>query len=216
MKKLLVSMTGALLMLLGTNAYAQLTLGDASWMAGGGFSTFSMAGSQAEKITNLGKKINNMPGFFFGASLDYAFSTIDGLTVEPGAYIYHFGKSYVFGVSEDKKEKSYHANYLGIPVNIKYAFPMNNPAFGLAVFTGPRFNLGLGGSMFSKGKTYPGLFPIEAQWGVGLAATIQEAFVLKVSYDTGLTKAVRDNNDLGFDDVKAHRNTVSVGAFFAF
>ena len=154
-----------------------------------------------------------MPGFYFGASLDYPFSTIDGLTVEPGAYIMHFGKAYRFGLGD--AEKSYHANYLSVPIHLKYAFPTGGD-FGLAVFTGPRFNLGIGGNMFSTGKTYPGLMPIEAQWGLGLAATIQEAVVLRAGYDTGLTNCIKNNNDLGFADIKAHRDAFYFGVSFVF
>ena len=70
--------------------------------------------------------------------------------------------------------------------------------------------------MFSSGKNYPGLRLVDAQWGFGLAATIQEAITLRASYDTGLTKAIKDNKDLGFDGRIVHRNTINAGIAFAF
>ena len=110
---------------------------------------------------------------------------------------------------------SYHANYLSVPIHLKYAIPTGE-AFGLALFTGPRFNLGIGGNMFSSGKKYPGLMPVDAQWGFGIAATIQEAVVIQAGYDTGLTKGIKDNKDLSYADIIAHRDTYHVGVCFVF
>ena len=70
--------------------------------------------------------------------------------------------------------------------------------------------------MFSAGKTYPGLMPVDAQWGFGLAVTIQEAVVIRAGYDTGLTNALKDNKDLSYEDVIAHRDTYHVGVSFVF
>ena len=167
---------------------------------------FNLGGTDADKAN-----IPAMPGFFFGASLDYAFSPIEGLTVEPGAYIYHYGKTYRF-ISD---EKSYHVNYLSVPIDLKYAFPTGDE-FGIAVFTGPRFNLGLGGNMFSTGQNYPGMRPIEAQWGIGLSATVQKAVVIRGGYDTGITKCIRDNKERGWNDENIHRNSFYIGVHFIF
>lgn len=213
MKRFIATIAVAVLALAGTSAFAQIGNVNGQWSAGGGYIAFNLAGSGSDLVEKEGF-LSSIPGFYFGASLDYAFSTIDGLTVEPGAYIMHFGKAFKFGRG-DTGEKSYHANYLSVPINLKYAIPTGSD-FGLAVFTGPRFNLGIGGNMFSTGKTYPGLRPIEAQWGVGLAATIQDAVIVRVGYDTGLTKCIRDNSELGFNDNKAHRDAFYVGVGFAF
>ena len=70
--------------------------------------------------------------------------------------------------------------------------------------------------MFSTGKTYPSLRPIEAQWGVGRAITIQDAAIIRAGYDTGLLRGIRDNKDLGYDDVQAHRDVFSIGLSFIF
>ena len=214
MKRFLTTIAAVVLALAGTGAYAQISDIEGKWSAGGGFSAFSLAGTGADQVEKLGFP-SLVTGFYFGASLDYAFSPIQGLTVEPGAYIYHYGKSFVFGISDDRKAKSYHANYLSVPINLKYSFT-NGSDFGLAVYTGPRFNLGIGGNMFSTGKTYPSLRPIEAQWGVGLAITIQDAAIIRAGYDTGLLRGIRDNKDLRYDDVQAHRDVFSIGLSFIF
>ena len=211
MKRLFIAVMSAALLFSGT-AFAQLSVGEGRWLASGGYTTFSLKGTDAGN--QFLKNVPAMPGFYFGASLDYAFSTISGLSVEPGAYIQHYGKAYSFGLTPEKK--SYHANYLSIPINLKYTFPMPDSGVGIAVFTGPRFNIGLGGNMFSAGKNYPGLMLVDAQWGVGLAVSVQEAVSIRASYDTGLTKAIKDNKDLSFDDLIVHRNTLNLGVAFAF
>ena len=63
---------------------------------------------------------------------------------------------------------------------------------------------------------HPGLMPVDAQWGFGLAVTIQEAVVIRAGYDTGLTNALKDNKDLSYEDVIAHRDTYHVGVSFVF
>lgn len=210
MKRLSLLFIGVLALMAGQVASAQVSNLDSRLSAGGGFASFSLSGSDASKMD-----LPSIPGFFFGASIDYAFSSIEGLTVEPGAYIFHYGKTFKWTKGLADGEKTYHANYLSVPIHLKYSFPSSS-GFGVAAFTGPRFNIGGVGNMFSTGKTYPGLKPIEAQWGVGLAATIQDAVILKVAYDTGLTKCIQDNKDLNYSDIIAHRNTISVGVNFVF
>ena len=118
MKRLLTAALAAALLFLGTSASAQLSVGDGRWSAGGGATFFGIAGSDASVLEKFGFP-KSIPGFYFGASLDYAFSTIGGLSVEPGAYIMHYGKPYKFGLGDAKK--SYHANYLSVPLHLKYA-----------------------------------------------------------------------------------------------
>jgi hypothetical protein len=200
MKKILTIVSAAVLMLLGTNASAQ------QWTAAGGFSTFTLSGEDGSKVFD-----ESIPGFYFGVNYDYAFSTIDGLTVEPGLYIMHYGKEFSYMTAT----KSYHANYIRIPVNIKYTMPIESN-FSISGFTGPRFNLGIGGNMFSKGETYMGLKLTDAQWGFGIAAMIQDAIQIRAGYDLGLTKCIKDNTGMGFDNLKAYRNTMYVGVGFSF
>ncbi len=214
MKKLIVSLIGVCLLFTGIRASAQISASDGTWSFGGGFSGFTLGGADAEVIKNQHFP-SMIPGFYFGVNFDYAFSSIDGLTLEPGVNIFHYGKAFIFGKAQD--HKSYHANYLQIPVNIKFAFPMENTPLGMAVYTGPRLNIGIGGNMFGKdGETYPGLKPIDAQWGFGLAVALAEAVAIRGEYNISLTNCLRDNKKLGFDDEIIRRNSFSVGVSFMF
>ena len=202
MKKFFTIVLAASMLLLGTNASAQ------KWTAGGGYTTFSLGGEDAKYVMD-----GSVPGFYFGVNYDYAFSTIDGLTVEPGVYFMHYGqeRTMVFTTGA----KSYRANYIRIPVNLKYTIPFDSN-FSFSAFTGPRVNLGIGGNLFSKGETYPGLKGLDAQWGIGVSATIVDAVMIRAGYDLGLTKCIKDYKDRGWDDLKVHRNTFYIGVGFAF
>ena len=213
MKKIAVALIGALMLLASPKVSAQLSDVDGTWSFGGGFTGFSLGGADADVVKRLGFE-NTIPGFYFGAALDYAFSAIEGLTVEPGAYISHYGKTFKFGLADD--HKSYHANYLQIPLNLKYAFPTDNSSFGISIYTGPRFNIGVGGNMFSTGKTYPGLKPFDAQWGFGVAFSVAEAIILRGGYDICLTNCLRNNKELGFDNEIVRRNSFNIGVNFLF
>ncbi|MBR1926335.1 MAG: PorT family protein [Bacteroidales bacterium] len=214
MRKTVVSILGALLLLAAPKTSAQISNIDGVWSFGGGFTMQSLSGESADKAKALG--FESMPGFYFGVALDYPFSSIEGLTVEPGLNIVHYGKSFTFGNSSEKKNKSYHCNYINVPVNLKYTFPTNSSGFGLSVFTGPRLNLGVGGNSFSTGNTYPSIRPIDAQWGIGLGVTIADAIVARVGYDFGLTKCLKDNKDIGYDGEIAYRNSLTIGVSFLF
>lgn len=205
MRKAIITLLTVCLALSGTDAFAQLSSLEGRWIAGGGYITFNAAGSQADKL----KDMPAMPGFYVGVSYDYAFSTIEGLSFEPGAYIMHFGKTYKFGTATE--EKPYHSNYLSIPAHLKYTFPAGD-VVGLGVFTGPRLNLGGAGNMFSVGDTYPGLRPVDAQWDLGLVVELQQAVILRGGYNTGLTNGFRDKKGYG----KVHREGYYVGVGFVF
>lgn len=58
-------------------------------------------GADADKVMDGG-----MPGFYYGVNYDYAFSTIDGLTVEPGLYFMHYGKDHVDPWSDFKVNRN--------------------------------------------------------------------------------------------------------------
>ncbi len=204
MKKFFTIVLAASMLLFGTNASAQ------KWTAGGGYTSFSLSGADADKVMD-----GSMPGFYFGVNYDYAFSPIEGLTVEPGLYIMHYGKDRTMAFTVDSK--AYRANYIRIPVNLKYSIPFDSN-FTFSAFTGPRFNLGIGGNMFSKGVTYPGLKGLDAQWGFGVSAVVVDAIMLRVGYDLGLTKCIKDNgkDHEAWSDLKVHRNTFYIGVGFAF
>jgi hypothetical protein len=86
MKRLFTLILAAMLSLLGTSAFAQMAQGEYRMTAGGGFTMFSLTGSDSERVMD-----EILPGFYFGADIDYVFSTIEGLSVETGGYIMHYG-----------------------------------------------------------------------------------------------------------------------------
>ena len=200
-----MALVGAFTLLGAPGAFAQISDIDGRWSFGGGFTGFNLAGLDGGKM---------IPGFYFGASLDYDFSSIEGLTVEPGVYITHYGKPFRFGLADN--DKAYHANYIHIPVNLKYTFPLAVDALGLALYTGPRFNLGMGGNMFSTGKNYPAVRPYDAQWGFGLAFSVRDAILIRGGYDLGVTNSFKKNKDLNLEDRIANRNAFLVGLSFLF
>ncbi len=197
MKKLTFILAAAAVLMLSTPASAQ-------WGAGFGFSQFTHSGS--DKVLD-----EAIPGFYFGIKYDFNFSTLEGLSFEPGVNIVHYGKTYSYlGFGE----KEYRANYLSIPLNIKYTVEAGDD-FTLSGFTGPRFNLGLGGNMFSRGETYPGLKAHDAQWGFGVAGTYSDAIQLRLGYDFGLTKSIKGVKGADVSP-KVFRNVLTFGIAFLF
>ncbi|HBH08777.1 MAG TPA: hypothetical protein DDX40_05185 [Rikenellaceae bacterium] len=204
MKKFFTIVLAASMLLIGSNTHAQ------TWTAAGGFTTFSLSGPDADKVMD-----GSMPGFYFGVSYDYAFSSLEGLTVEPGLYFMHYGKDRTMPFTTESK--AYRANYFHIPVNLKYTIPFD-ANIRVSAFTGPRLNFFGMGNMFSKGVTFPSLKNLDVQWGLGVSATIVDAVMLRAGYDFGLTKCVKDNtkHESWANDLKVHRNSFYIGVGFAF
>lgn len=195
MKKLLTAMLTGVLMFLGTGAFAQ-------YSAGGGFSNITLSGADAKNWDF------SLPGFYAGINYDIAFSNLEGLTFEPGVYFAHYGKT--FG-NKTFPEQSYHANYLIVPMNIKYGFEAS-PDFKIAGYTGPRFNLGFAGNAFNKKLL--AFKNLDAQWGFGAVLTFADAVQLRAGYDFGLTKAIK--NGVSGTNLKVRRNDFHIGVGFIF
>ncbi|MDD7456209.1 MAG: outer membrane beta-barrel protein [Bacteroidales bacterium] len=192
MKKLFSVVLAGLLMLIGTNAFAQYSFG-------GGYTQFAFVGK------DVPKNYDGMPGFYFGANYDVAFSTLEGLTFEPGIYYQHYGKK----MNLETKDRSYHLNYFNVPLNLKYSFDAGS-VVRIGVFTGPRFNIGFAGNGFSKSRLSVKNF--DAQWGLGGTVTFSEAIRLRLGYDFGLHKDLKGN----LKDEKVRRNGLSIGVEFIF
>lgn len=198
MKRIIVAVVAAAMMLSATNASAQ-------YVAGGGFVNSTFSGK--DNYLDL-----SLPGFYVGVGYDIAFSSLEGLTFEPGAYFMHFGKkvsSSIAGFVID--EKSYHSNYISIPLDIKYSYEIT-PVIKVTGYTGPRFNIGLGGNAFKKvEKGGLGLSLFDAQWGFGVSGTYADAVRLSLGYDLGMSKVSKENSDF-----KMRRNSLHVGVAFLF
>lgn len=210
MKKKFAIILTALFTLAGSNAFAQID--GAQWSAGGGFTTMHLVGADKAKVFD-----EMLPGYYFGASFDYAFSTIDGLTVEPGAYIVHYAKTFASFMATH--ENSHKGNYLRLPVNLKYTFYPGTSDLRISAFTGPRFNLGLGGSLFDNSANYSGIKPFDAQWGIGASILVLDAISVSAGYDFGLSRCARDRTIEKIkirDNADVKRNAFFVGVNFAF
>ena len=192
MKKIFSVVLVASMMFIGTKTSAQ-------WTAGGGFVSTSFSGKDSQVADYT------LPGFYFGGSYDVAFSTLEGLTVEPGVYFQHFGKTMTYSTLS---ERSYHANYFSVPVNIKYAVEAGEDIV-VAGYTGPRFNVGFAGNAFDTKRL--GLKNFDAQWGFGTSMTYAKAVELRAGYDLGLTKALKNG-----DELKVRRNAFHIGVAFLF
>ena len=201
MKKIKIILLAAAL-LCGTAASAQQ-----NWNAGVGFAMNSFNGTDCSSF--LAK--HPLKGFYAGASHEFYFSALAGLTFEPGAYFY-----YQSGRNDgDLKPKFIKMHYLSFPLNVKYTF---NAAEGImaSFFTGPVFNVGLIGNLYEKNvfnttKDVTDMSPLtraNLQWNLGFAVTIADAVQLRFSYALGISRLVPEQ--------EVHNNTLSIGAGLLF
>lgn len=193
MKKLLTTVLAGVLMLCGTHAYAQISVG-------GGFTHSIFIGP--ERTFGV-----NYSGFYLGASYDVAFAELEGLTFEPGGYYYYFKHN------NHKPIPDMFMHFLEIPLYFKYTFPLVDD-FSIAAITGPRVNLGFAGNTFRKGveigdiSTGDGVRAFDISWGIGTAVTYSNSIQLRLLYDLGMVYSFRDT--------KMYRNQISVGLAFIF
>jgi len=198
MKKFLVAAVAAM-MLFSANAFAQFGFG-------GGFTTLKIGGADKSDYTAITGDYS-LPGFYFGVNYDFAFSTVYGLTVEPGVYFEHYGKTI-----DSFSEKSQHANYFKIPLNIKYKYYIDD-TIAIGAYTGPRFDFGFGSAMKKIDKLGLGIKPFDAQWGIGVFFSYSDAVQLRLGYDWGLSKVI--GGDV-YKDKKLRRNGFHIGINFLF
>jgi len=196
MKKFLVAAVAAM-MLFSTNSFAQFGFG-------GGFTSMAFGGGDAKTYAYDDV---TLPGFYFGVNYDFAFSTIYGLTVEPGIYLEHFGKTF------DYLSKAQRATYIKIPLNLKYKYyVMDDIAIG--GYTGPRFDFGFGSAMnkTTASNAGLGLKPFDASWGIGVFFSYADAVQLRIGYDWGFNKEIREP----LAEAKIRRNSFHIGLNFMF
>lgn len=205
MKKILVILLSAVALFTCANASAQST----EWRVGLGYASTSFNGDDCSTFL----KDHNLGGFYAGISKEFYFSTMAGLTFEPGVFFYyHSGKTGL----PDPDPKFMKMSYLSIPLNIKYNLEAS-PEFLLGLYTGPVLNIGTGGNVFSKDKFETNTDPLDKkhkltqmniQWGFGATAAVSEAVQIRLGYAIGLSRLVRERD--------VHNNTFSVGVAFMF
>lgn len=202
MKKIKILLLAAAL-LGGTSAFAQQ-----NWNAGVGYAMNSFNGTDCSQFLTK----HPLRGFYAGASHEFYFSALAGLTFEPGVYFY-----YQSGRNDaDMKPKYIKMHYLSFPLDIKYTFNITEGAMA-AFFTGPVFNVGLFGNLYEKNKfetnkdandlMHP-LTRVNLQWNLGLAVTIADAVQVRVSYALGISRLIPEQ--------EIHNNTLSIGAGLLF
>ena len=200
MKKIKIILLVAAL-LSGSAAFAQQ-----SWSVGAGYSVTTFNGTDCSQF--LAK--HPVRGFYAGASHEFYFSALAGLTYEPGLYFhYQSGRN-----DANAKPKYIKMHYLSIPMDLKYSFNFATGLMG-SVFTGPVFNVGLIGNLYDRGAFSEqggltkdvldtrGLTRVNLQWRVGAALTLAEAVQLRFSYAFGISRLIPEQ--------EIHNNALTVG-----
>lgn len=232
MKKIFAIVLGAALMLAGTNAFAQLSVG-AGWLNS----------TETVKSGNNDPSKTNLNGFYVGGQ--YNLPIVSGLGVAPGLYVSGiFAKvnnsDSAYGLSGSANVSSREFD-LNVPVNVNYAFEIGRD-FKVFVYAGPVFQLGIvskasyeaslsaGGLGLSTGKYttdnysgktynakneevgqhdggYQNPFNIYVGGGAGIQAG---AFQVIIGYDHSLLNFSKNSNET------ASRSQIKLGVGYAF
>ncbi len=232
MKKIFAIVLGAALMLAGTNAFAQLSVG-AGWLNS----------TETVKSGNSDPSKTNLNGFYVGGQ--YNLPIVSGLGIAPGLYVSGiFAKvnnsDSAYGLSGSANVSSREFD-LNVPVNVNYAFEIGRD-FKVFVYAGPVFQLGIvskasyeaslsaGGLGLStgkyttdnySGKTYnakneevgqhDGGYQNPFNIYVGGGAGIQSgAFQVIIGYDHSLLNFSKNSNET------ASRSQIKLGVGYAF
>ena len=232
MKKIFAIVLGAALMLSGTNAFAQLSVG-AGWLNS----------TETVKSGDNDPSKTNLNGFYVGGQ--YNLPIVAGLGVAPGLYVSGiFAKvnnsDSAYGVSGSTNASSREFD-LNVPVNVNYAFEIGGD-FKVFVYAGPVFQLGIvskasyeaslsaGGLGVSTGKYttdnysgktynakneevgqhdggYQNPFNIYLGGGAGIQSG---AFQVIIGYDHSLLNFSKNSNET------ASRSQIKLGVGYAF
>ncbi len=211
MKKILTTLFAASMMLLGTAAIAQPSIG-----VGFANSTdyYKVSGTQDNTSLN---------GFYVGGS--YNINLGGSLNVAPGLYYSLLTKSDAndyLGVASSKVDVTEH--YLSVPVMFNIGLPLADGIIG-RVYAGPTLAYGLASNTkikgtvagFSTGSTVDnydddknyGRFDI--MLGGGVAIEFYDIVRFNVGYDYGLV-----NRYTGDGDITRHRAQLNVGVAYLF
>lgn len=204
MKKFFVAAAAALMMLAGTNAYAQLSVG-------AGYLNSTLSAKYDGKAYDAGA-LGAMNGFYVGGSYNLKFGEFG---IAPGIY-YSFlaGSNEVLTVVTKASEQA-----INVPINFNYGY--NLSGVRLFAFAGPTFQFGL--SSKSKTQTNPaietdfykdgsnyGRFNIYA--GGGLGAELMEQIQITVGFDYGLLNLYTGSDG----KTKEHRYNIKLGLAYLF
>ena len=204
MKRILTSVLAASLMLLGTSAFAQVSVG-AGYV--NGKYTYSSNSSHSD----------NANGFYAG--VDYTVPVGDMFGISAGVnYENLMSKDYnLYGISGNLKE-----SYVNAPVRLNVGFPMGDSR--IFVFAGPTFSYalsskaevgiaGLSGvvDLYEK-NILKNRFDVMVGGGVGI--DLMSKLRLTVGYDLGMFNKLEDNSE--GSGAKFTRNRLHAGLAFLF
>ena len=172
MKRILVSIVAAFLMLVGSNANAQVAIG-------AGYNLLFQSYDTSDPLQ----------GFYIGA--DYTFAINKNIGVSSGAYLSYvtMGKYSPSGILAAEQRDS----YVTIPVHVSYGKSLAYNLRGF-VFAGPSFDIGLTNKTYSmynedgamdlyKLRRYN---RFDAKIGCGLGVDLNYKFRILGGYDYGL------------------------------
>lgn len=208
MKKVIFAAAAAVMMLSGTNAFAQFSVG-------AGYMNSKLKEKDADDPY---AKAN---GFYVGA--DYNFNLFKGLGIAPGielAYVIDgdvasLNLSDLASVKEKIRE-----SYLNIPVAFNYGYDFSKVR--VFAFAGPVFSIGLtskskteGAVLDSTGSDTENLYDgdyrrFDVMLGCGVGADLFEKFRVKIGYDWGLV------NRYDADNYTVHRKQLKIGVALLF
>lgn len=207
MKKVLTAAIAAVLMLAGTDAFAQLSVG-AGWVN----STLTR--------TVGGTKWDGEPsnGFYVGAT--YNIPLIGNFGVAPGAYYSMLagkGNTTVYGVSLNSTTFTEHA--LNVPIYLNYGYDLNGVKF--LAFAGPTIQYALSSKYKSNTLgigTVVDSFkdlnqsPFNLYVGGGLGAEISETLQIIIGFDYGVLNLYKGN----INNSSTHRYNIKIGVGYLF
>lgn len=195
------------MMLLGTNAFAQLSVG-AGFVNSKTNLNISLAGilsAKADAVTN---------GFFLGGSYNIPIGT-SGLGVAPGIRF-----SYLTNNDVDLKiaDGDFSETYLSVPVDINFGVALADGIKGL-IYAGPAFSYGLT-SQIKSGSIEYDIYDGELKelsdykrfdvlLGGGFGVEFYDMVRFTVGYDWGML-------DRGPSAIEVKRNQLSVGVAYIF
>lgn len=202
MKKIFTTILAASMMLVGLNAFAQMSVG-------AGYVNSDHRG-RIKKDADVQKK--NLSGFYVGG--EYNLDLMQYVSIAPGI-------QYEFLASKEKEflgaKSKTTEHYLNVPVNVRFNYPIADD-LRLFAFGGPTFSCGLS----SKSKVTAGGTEIsndnykdsdykrfDVMLGVGVGFEALNAVQIKVGYDWGLL-------DKDSSDMILHRNRLYLGVAYMF
>lgn len=225
MKKVFSTILAASLMLMGTNATAQISVG-AGYLNSKTTLKVSLAG-----ITSIEPEAN-LNGFYVGGAYNIPIGT-SGLGVAPGLYFSYQGANDVklikvagYELKLDRMSES----YLAVPIDVNFRLALTDDIKGL-IYAGPTFSYGISSKIKYDGTVYNiysgdlknGDFETSSDYlkdfadykhfdillGGGVGVEFFNQFRFKVGYDFGLL-------DRGPSDVKIKRNQLTLGVAYLF